>query len=78
MDLGLRARVAGAAAASQQVGGGVQCRPSPASLPPTTRLQGQAFSLGFAPELLSAVMAQLSKCLVVQHDASSSRVFDDA
>jgi hypothetical protein len=65
----LVARVA--AASQQQLERGVQCQPSSASLPPTARLQGKAFGFGFAPEPLSAIMAQKLKCLVVQHGASS-------
>lgn len=72
MDLALYALVSRVAAApQQQFDGGVQCQPSSASLPPTARLQGEPFSLGFVPELLLAIMAQLLKCLVVQHSASS-------
>lgn len=71
MDLALYALVSRVAASQQQFEGGVQCQPSSASLPPTARLQGEPFSHGFVPELLLAIMAQLLKCLVVQHGASS-------
>lgn len=49
----------------------VQCQPPSASLPPTARLQRETFCLGLVPKLLSAIMAQLLKCLVVQHGTSS-------
>lgn len=77
-DLRVRGLVAGVPASpQQQFESGVECQPSSASLPPTARLQSKAFSCGFAPELLSAIMAQLLKCLVVQHDASSSPILCD-
>lgn len=37
----------------------------------TASLERQALSLGFTLALLSAIMGQLSKCLVVQHGFSS-------
>lgn len=77
-DLRVHALVAGVPATpQQQFESGVECQPSSASVPPTACLQSKAFSCGFAPELLSAIMAQLLKCLVVQHDASSSPTLCD-
>jgi hypothetical protein len=58
-------------ASLQQLEGGVQCQPSIAPLPLTARLQREAMRVGRLSELLSAIMVQLSKCFVVQHDASS-------
>ena len=55
----------------------MQCRPSTASLLPTARLQGEPMSFGCLPELLSAIMVQLLKCFVVQHDASSFPMSSD-
>lgn len=56
--------------AAQQLQRGVQGLPPPASLLPTTRLQGEPFGVGVAPQPLLAVMAMLLKVFVI-HRASS-------
>jgi hypothetical protein len=71
----LRLCMSGLATAPQeQLEGGRQCPPSSASLSSPSRLQSEALGFGFAQALSRAIMAQLSKCLVVQHGASSSLV----
>jgi hypothetical protein len=55
----------------QQLEPGRQRQPPAAPLPLASRLQRQTLCLRLGLPLLHAVMGQLSKCLVVQHVASS-------
>jgi hypothetical protein len=53
---------------------GCQRQPTSTSVTPTASLQRQALRVSLVLALALTLMAQLSKCLVVQHGLSSSLV----
>jgi hypothetical protein len=61
----------GLAVTPEQIQGLAERKPAPAPVLPDPCLQGEPLSLGIALQLLFAVMAQLLKCLEVQHGLSS-------
>lgn len=50
-----------------------ECEPTSTLVLPDPCLQSQPLVGGIAPQLLSTIMAQLLKCLVMQQGFSSSR-----
>ena len=64
--------VPGVAVTPQLIQRLTQRQPAPTLVLPDSSLQGQPPVGGVAPQLLSAIMAQLLKCLVMQQGLSSS------